>query len=60
MIVLEPVAVFPLQFAATGAAVVDGDLELGALDVTLPVRPAGPHQHHLHTPHADLLGDAVV
>ena len=60
MIVLVFVAVLLLQFAATLAALVDRDLDLGAVDIMLTMGPLALHHHHLHRPEAGLVRDAVI
>ena len=60
MVVLVFVAVILLQFAATLAALVDRDLDLGAVDIMLTMRPLALHHHHLHRPEAGLVRDAVI
>ena len=60
VVVLVFVAVILLQFAATLAALVDRDLDLGAVDIVLTMRPLALHHHHLHRPEAGLVRDAVI
>ena len=60
VVVLVFVAVILLQFAATLAALVDRDLDLGAVDIMLTMRPLALHHHHLHRPEAGLVRDAVI
>lgn len=60
MVVLVFIAVILLQFAATLAALVDRDLDLGAVDIMLTMRPLTLHHHHLHRSEADLVRDAVI
>ena len=60
MVVLVFVAVLLLQFAATLAALVDRDLDLGAVDIMLTMGPLALHHHHLHRPEAGLVRDAVI
>ena len=60
MIVLVFVTVLLLQFTATLAALMYWDLDLGAVHIMLTMGPLALHHHHLHTPEAGLVRDAVI